>query len=118
MSDKPCIFCEIVAGREPADVEIEYAATMVIRPLRPVTGGHAIVIPREHVTDALASPIVTALVAGDAAVYAAARAFRWDGVNLITSVGQAATQTVRHLHVHVVPRRTDDGLHLPWTGQQ
>lgn len=36
--------------------------------------------------------------------------------NLITSAGAAATQTVAHLHVHYVPRRTGDGLGLPWTG--
>jgi histidine triad (HIT) family protein len=35
--------------------------------------------------------------------------------NIITSVGSAATQTVRHLHVHVVPRRRGDGLQLPWS---
>jgi diadenosine tetraphosphate (Ap4A) HIT family hydrolase len=37
--------------------------------------------------------------------------------NLITSSGSAATQTVPHMHIHYVPRRADDGLHLPWTGQ-
>jgi histidine triad (HIT) family protein len=35
--------------------------------------------------------------------------------NLITSKGSAATQTVFHLHVHLVPRQVDDGLPLPWT---
>ncbi len=35
--------------------------------------------------------------------------------NVITSRGAAATQTVRHLHVHVVPRRQGDGILLPWT---
>ena len=37
--------------------------------------------------------------------------------NLITSSGSAATQTIQHVHVHYVPRRDDDGLTLPWTGQ-
>jgi hypothetical protein len=37
--------------------------------------------------------------------------------NLITSVGADATQSVRHLHIHVVPRREGDGLMLPWSGQ-
>jgi histidine triad (HIT) family protein len=35
--------------------------------------------------------------------------------NIITSMGEYATQTVFHLHVHIVPRRLNDGLHLPWT---
>jgi histidine triad (HIT) family protein len=38
--------------------------------------------------------------------------------NIITSVGAEATQTVFHLHLHVVPRRFGDGLALPWTGQE
>ncbi|OHT47970.1 hypothetical protein BKG71_25700 [Mycobacteroides chelonae] len=37
--------------------------------------------------------------------------------NVITSIGPDATQTVFHTHIHVVPRRENDGLHLPWTGQ-
>lgn len=42
------------------------------------------------------------------------RAQGWD-LNQITSAGPAATQTVFHLHVHLVVRREDDGLSLPWT---
>lgn len=53
-------------------------------------------------------------VARRAAMHAAAR---YESYNLITSCGEAATQSVRHLHWHVVPRRIGDGLHLPWTGQ-
>jgi hypothetical protein len=41
-----------------------------------------------------------------------------ESFNLITSVGAAATQTVRHLHIHLIPRREGDALALPWTGQQ
>lgn len=39
-------------------------------------------------------------------------------MNLITSRGPAATQTVPHLHLHLIPRREGDGLTLPWTAQQ
>ncbi len=38
-------------------------------------------------------------------------------VNLITSKGEAATQSVFHLHVHIVPRQEGDRLPLPWTPQ-
>ncbi len=40
---------------------------------------------------------------------------RMNPCNLITSAGREATQTVFHLHIHVVPRRDGDGLALPWT---
>lgn len=39
------------------------------------------------------------------------------GHRLAVSTWAAATQTGEHLHAHIVPRREDDGLHLPWTGQ-
>ena len=72
-------------------------------------------ISRDHITDALDDPEATGHVMEAAATYARTR---WVGpCNLITSVGTSATQTVFHLHVHIVPRHPGDGLKLPWTGQ-
>lgn len=87
---------------------------VAIVPLNPVTPGHVLIIPRQHVADATENPGVTA-----AAMYRAAQLVRsWDhAANIITSVGEAATQTVFHLHVHCVPRTLNDGLKLPWTDQ-
>lgn len=111
-----CVFCDIGRNEAEATVLRDTGDCLVIAPLNPVSLGHALVIPRIHVSDALAMPKVTGLVMTRAAEYAA-----WQGAhgyNLITSVGEVATQTVFHLHVHVVPRRPDDGLALPWTGQE
>lgn len=106
-----CVFCEIVAGRAPANVVAEWGDAIVITPLDPVTPGHLLVIPREHVDDLAEDPKVTGRVMR--------RAAQWAQIlgpcNLITSKGAAATQTVMHLHVHLVPRREGDGLALPWT---
>lgn len=110
MSDTTrCTFCEIVAGRAPATVLRETRDTLVIVPLNPVTDGHVLVIPRRHVVDALEDPRITAEVMHTAAEVATRPC------NIITSAGAVATQTVFHLHVHVVPRRENDGLALPWT---
>ena len=104
-----CPFCEILAGRAPAEIVGEWPDMIAIVPLNPVTEGHVLVIPRQHVKDAKEVPWIT----GNAFMRAAQLS---DGpCNLITSVGVEATQTVRHLHVHLVPRRVDDGLLLPWT---
>ncbi|HEY3477867.1 MAG TPA: HIT domain-containing protein, partial [Streptomyces sp.] len=72
-----------------------------------------LVVPRVHVADAGVDPDVTAAVMRRAAELAGVV----ESANIITSVGAAATQTVFHLHVHVVPRRVGDGLALPWTNQ-
>jgi histidine triad (HIT) family protein len=114
MSD--CPFCDIVAGRAPANVMQSWADAVAIVPLRPVTPGHVLIIPRRHVSDALADPETTAIAFKRASQYA--RRAGDDEFNLITSAGRAATQTVFHLHVHVVPRRPGDGLALPWTARQ
>jgi histidine triad (HIT) family protein len=106
-----CVFCAIVAGESPADVVREWADAVAIVPIDPVVDGHVIVLPRCHVADAVESPSVTA----DVMRRAAELAGECGDSNLLTSVGPAATQTVFHLHIHVVPRRFGDGLVLPWT---
>jgi hypothetical protein len=65
------------------------------------------------VADAGTDPAVSASVMAAAADLAAGL----PAANIITSRGTAATQTVYHLHLHVVPRNAGDGLALPWTGQ-
>lgn len=107
---KGCVFCGIVDGTEPATVVREWHDAVAFVPINPVTEGHALIIPREHVADAVTDPWVTALVMRRAAEFAT----RWLASNILTSVGVAATQSVFHLHAHVVPRRPDDGLMVPW----
>lgn len=89
----------------------------VIEPLNPVTPGHLLVIPRAHVSDfrLFGALLGSAMqVACDVACGQMAEGVS-PGHNLIVSAGEAATQTVKHLHVHVVPRRPGDGLKLPWS---
>lgn len=112
-----CPFCEILAGRAPAHFLATGISSIAIEPLEPVTPGHFIVIPWRHVTDAMDKPTVTAKTMSDAAQWTkmfARRDLRYASVNFITSVGVPATQSVFHLHIHVVPRAENDGLALPW----
>jgi histidine triad (HIT) family protein len=107
-----CPFCARIAAGE---YDEEYDGIVDFEPLNPVTPGHRLVVPKIHVADALEDISVSAQVMA----YAANRAKTagLDPCNLITSAGPSATQTVRHLHLHIVPRREGDGLALPWTGQ-
>lgn len=113
LSIDACPFCKIIAGTGPATVIQEWDDALAIIPLNPVIPGHVIVIPKTHVADAGADPAVTASTAARAAELLA----HLEDGNLITSRGKAATQTVSHLHIHVVPRLDNDELHLPWTGK-
>ncbi|MFG3254938.1 HIT family protein [Streptomyces sp. NPDC048172] len=108
------MFCSIVAGRVPAEVVRAWDDVIAIVPLDPVTPGHVLVIPHTHVADIGEDPVVSARTMACAAELAG----ELEAANVITSKGSIATQTVFHLHVHVVPRREADALPLPWTPRQ
>jgi len=120
MQTSKCVFCRVIAGELPSIKVAEWPDAIAIVPIAPVTGdrfppseGHILVFPKAHVADYATDPIVTAATFGRAAELARGR-----DSNLITSKGAAATQTVHHLHVHLVPRVAGDDLPLPWTPQQ
>lgn len=112
-----CVFCDESKIRSDDIRVVRGTSTsvdcMIFEPLEPVTDGHALVVPVEHADDLSDS---FRLAAGAMEV-AAWLCHRFSDVNVITSKGAHATQTVGHLHLHVVPRYAGDGLHLPWTGQ-
>jgi histidine triad (HIT) family protein len=107
-----CPFC---ARIDAGEYDYSDARSVAFQPLNPVTPGHFLVVPRMHVSNALASPVQ----AGHAMRFAGflANQMGLGAANFITSAGSAASQSVFHLHWHIVPRREGDGLHLPWTGQ-
>lgn len=108
-----CPFCQIATGRAPATFVYTWPDALAFVPLNPVTEGHTLVIPRVHVTDFAADPEVSAATMHRAAE--AAKAIRPYGpMNMITSWGREASQSVPHLHLHLVPRAENDGLALPW----
>jgi histidine triad (HIT) family protein len=113
-----CPFCGRI-GRGEYDEELSLPGSVaVFEPLNPVTPGHLLVVPFLHVRDAANMPHVTGIVMEHAArlIDHFGYAGRYEA-NIITSIGPAATQSVEHLHLHIVPRREGDGLRLPWTGQ-
>jgi len=108
-----CVFCRIIAAGE---YDGESGGIVSFEPLNPVRPGHRLIVPRAHVADALEDPHVTAATMAYAARVALDRGLA--PCNIMTSVGKEATQSVFHLHIHIVPRCAGDGLMLPWTEQQ
>lgn len=112
-----CSFCAIMRGSATAEVVGSGEQWVAFLPLHPATPGHTLVVPVEHVTDYWSADpeLVMALALGAAEVgRSISRALRPDGMNLITSAGEAAEQTVFHLHLHVVPRWRDDDIGPIW----
>ncbi|MDQ3782728.1 MAG: HIT family protein [Actinomycetota bacterium] len=121
-----CIFCDIVAGAAPASFVHRDELVSAFLDIRPVTPGHLLVIPNEHVVfthdllDATADRLF-AIARGLARSLRSANAVRADGANLFVADGEAAQQEVFHAHLHVIPRFPGDGFVIDaaaWREQQ
>ena len=116
-----CEFCEIARGGDPSvQVVCEADDWIAFFPQRPATKGHTLVIPRRHVADVweLDEPLGCQLMAAVVRVGRAVQtAVRPEGMNLISSKGRAAEQTVFHLHLHVLPRWSRDGFDRIWPSE-
>lgn len=113
-----CAFCAIARGDDQSvEVVCEAENWIAFFPLDPATPGHTLVIPRRHIADlweaepAFAAELMTAAIRVGRAINASLKP---DGMNLITSAGSVAEQTVFHLHLHVVPRWRRDGFGDIW----
>lgn len=112
-----CDFCAIIRGVRSARVVCETKHALAFFPLHPAALGHVLVVPKKHVPDFWAADDVTASHLGRALIEVAhglKRALAPDGLNIIQSSGAAASQTVFHLHVHLVPRWFGDHIGALW----
>ena len=106
-----CVFCSIVAGETDAHVVLDEPDFVAFLDQRPVFKGHVLLVPREHVITlpdlpaglrdgflAAAQRIATAVVEG------------LDAQGSFVAMNNTVSQSVPHLHLHVVPRTKGDGL--------
>lgn len=101
-----CLFCRIVAGDIPARQVYADDHAVAFLDINPWHVGHTLVIPRRHVDDLLGEPEALTEIAP--AISATSRLLvdrlSADGLNLLSSSGNAAGQEVYHFHVHLIPR--------------
>jgi histidine triad (HIT) family protein len=116
-TDAECVFCKIVAGRLPCFKLLDDEATLALMDINPVAPGHALAVAKGHYPtldtippDMLAAVALTA----QRVARAVAKVLEPEGINLVQSNGPGAAQSVPHLHVHILPRRRDDGVLLNW----
>ncbi len=116
-SDPDCIFCKIVAGEVPSFKLYEDDTTLAFMDINPFNDGHCLIVCKAHCPDLYAmSDEAMAAVAVTVKKVARAvnKALAPDGLNLVQANGPAAGQTVFHFHMHVFPRKTDDGARMNW----
>lgn len=116
-TDVPCPMCAVVAQEVTRVVVREWPDALAIKPLPsgPVAG-HTLIIPKVHVVDAAADPLIAGMVTARAVELAVALF----GTNFQVWInnGPEAEQTVFHLNCHIWRRRKGDGLVMPWTAQR
>lgn len=120
MRDDNCIFCRIANGDIPSRTIYEDDHFRVILDNGPAAKGHALVLPKDHYADLFEMPADAAAEAMKVAQKTAIilkEKLHADGLNLVQNNGEVAGQTVRHFHIHVIPRYKDDGQKIGWNPQ-
>jgi len=111
-----CIFCKIVSNEIPATKVYEDADFVAFLDLHPTQPGHTLVIPKAHYERFESTPpeVVGKLFQVARAVApGVVRAVEAPGFVVSTNNGPAAGQVIFHTHVHIIPRKSNDGL-APW----
>jgi len=106
-----CLFCRIVSGELPATIVYEDDNSVAFLDHRPLFHGHTLLVPREHVeTLGELSPKIVGPYFKAAQLLSRAVESGMDAEGTFVAMNNRVSQSVPHLHVHVVPRRRKDGL--------
>jgi histidine triad (HIT) family protein len=111
-----CLFCKIITGEIPSQKIFEDGKTFAFLDIHPINRGHALVVPKSHHDNMLETPEDTFTQVMRTAQFLAPKikkALNADGINIGINNGRAAGQLIFHLHVHIIPRFTNDG-HVSW----
>ncbi|MEA2826494.1 MAG: histidine triad family protein [Actinomycetota bacterium] len=111
MTPPDCLFCEIVAGRSPAAVVLDEDHAVAFLDVHPVFPGHVLLVPRAHhetLADLPPDAVGPLFLTVRRLTVAVEGAMEAEGT--FVAVNNKVSQSVPHLHVHVVPRRRKDGL--------
>jgi len=108
---KGCVFCDIVAGSVPAYVVFDSPSVLAFLDHRPLLPGHVLIIPKTHyetLGDLPEAEVGPFFLAVQRLAIAVEKAMPADGSFVAANI--RISQSVPHMHVHVVPRRKGDGL--------
>lgn len=112
-----CVFCRIAKGQVPAEKVFENERILAILDINPVAPGHALVLPKEHfetVVDLPADLLAEWTLRAQGIARAVVAAANAEGFNLLSNNRKCSGQAIPHVHLHVVPRRTGDGVKYGW----
>ncbi|UFU02700.1 HIT family protein [Ruania suaedae] len=106
-----CLFCRIAAGTDPARLVLTTEHVVAFLDVRPVFAGHTLLVPREHVPTLVDLPARLSAEFWETGRRLAAALPRGLGAEgTFVAINNVVSQSVPHLHLHVVPRTKGDGL--------
>ncbi|MCE5241072.1 HIT family protein [bacterium] len=108
---KDCIFCQIVGGEVPAAVVLDDPSAVAFLDRRPLLPGHTLLVPRAHVPTLMDLPpelVEPLFQRARLLAQAVQQALGADGI--FVGINNQVSQSVPHLHIHIVPRHRGDGL--------
>jgi len=117
MSKNDCIFCKMVAGQIPVKKIYEDEVVFAFLDIGPISDGHTLVIPKQHferLHDCPAQLLGRFASRLGEISKAVSAAMNSDGYNVLCNNGRAAGQLIDHLHFHIIPRNTGDGVFNRW----
>ncbi len=120
-TDESCIFCRIANGAIPSYKVYEDDYVLAFLDVNPASRGHTLVVPKEHFDDLTKCPkdiLDHVMHVVQTIAQAQIKELGATGVNVISNIGKDAGQSVRHFHVHVIPRYSNDGLKLEFPAGQ
>ena len=119
--DPTCIFCKIVAGQIPSFKVYEDDVVFAFADIGPIVQGHVLVVPKAHFATVMDTPPEVLAAVNErlpklARAVLAATAKK--ACHILVNNGDAASQSVPHLHYHILPRAAGDGYYLHWPSQK
>jgi histidine triad (HIT) family protein len=117
MQPVDCVFCKIASGDIPANVLLDAPDCVAFLDASPLSPGHALLIPKQHVVSLLDAPAqMVASLCGHLPKLAVAivKATGATGLNVLQNSGATSGQAVFHFHIHLIPRIAGDGLGYRW----
>ena len=117
MSENDCVFCKMVAGQIPVIKIYEDEVVLAFLDIGPISDGHTLVIPRQHFEKLHECPAELLGQVGSCLgriAKAVAIGMDSEGYNVLCNNGRSAGQLVGHLHFHIIPRNTGDGVFNRW----
>lgn len=115
--DEECIFCKLANGKIPTNSIYEDEDFKVVMDLSPASKGHCIILPKTHAKSLLELPeeyCEKILLVAKKCCKVLMEVLHCDGINVLQNNGEAAGQTVFHLHIHLIPRYEGDNVRIKW----